>query len=240
MKYLSSILVITVFSSVFICAQENDKNLSLKLYANGEFNHLEFEQFYSGDISSYKEQTQLDDFIFGGISFGLEINNNKFFTQEIELTPLKFNIADEEVQVRNQITDYIYSSGGAKTTRLDIGCKYQLSHKFAKGKKVQPSIGMFSHLYENLVKTSPYASNYYETYQNRIGFAIGVTPAIYLNMGEHASLNLSVPYDLVSLNFITNGNKNPSIPVKNQVNSVIEIDELQNGFLFRVGFAYRL
>lgn len=218
----------------------NVKKHILKLYINGSYYYSKTYDYLPTSSPSYKLLNEQNKYHFGNLSFAIETENNKFFSHEYELMPIKIDYSDELQKVVDLSSNNKITIGGGKTTTIESNFRYQLNYYFGKDNVLVPYFGLSSQTFYDYYKIKPVTSNVFTTTEQNVGICLEAVPSILLKINKHFSFGLNVPIGIYKIKLNTINEENPAIALDKQKVSKIVGVFFPKTINIRLGLIYKI
>lgn len=239
-----AIISLLLILSISLFGQEKTiKEKSLKLYTN--FNLTSYYPDSSSNSQpgftrmNYEKEMSVFNF-----SPAIVFRNQKGNSHELELSRLwiqkqtteTYDVLDSTGQIVNTIS-------GETVNRFHIQLRYEYTIGLFKKKnwvKLNPSIGFSAAPFYRWEKYSYPISTQFPISKSSLGIYLAVIPRIQYNLNEKWYLDLNVPISIVTVQFNTQRNEDPSIPVNQRTTNTIGFYNTPFGYAIRFGLGMRL
>lgn len=127
------------------------------------------------------------------------------------------------------------------TNQFGVGLSYNYNVSFIRKKvaKIQPYIGFGSLLRYDRMNFIAFITSEYPFRKNNISLQVLCTPRINFNIKKHWCVDLSIPFDLASVNTSIAHINNPSLPLSARKTSKTYYSYFPTNMNIRVGVGYK-
>ncbi len=237
-----NIFFCAIMLSSFISLFGQDKPKSgikhIKLYLNGFYRFSDKPSFDGSSSVSPQISIKKEKYDFGDCSIAIEIDRGKFFSQELELMPIKISHDNEKYIISYPTGSYIYDGG--RPTAIESRIRYQINHYFFREKFINPQISLSSQLYYDYSKYSPITSRTFPVTCQNTGILLTCNPGIILNINKKLSLDFNVPFGIYSLRLNSTKFEHPALKPSDRKNSDFIGDFIPDYLNFRIGIRYEI
>ena len=226
MKKLLSIVLFVVSTSSFA-------QTAIKLNAHSQYHSTEtIWKYNTSEIIVSMEENTFSVLPMPTISF---FNSTGNF-HELGLSNLKYKVDEtQSIMVDNSIRS------GEKVHTFEIALRYDYNFELSKNiKALKPYLGVSASLgYSNEINV-PKITSAFKSNENKLVSSIGIVPRMVWKLNETIFLDLNIPINVFQVEYKSQRIHNPSLPLEQQRNSIVDVSFLPINYEVRLGIGVLL
>ncbi len=245
MKNVSIVfLLIFVAANMFGQESTNDrKSIDVKLYTNFSFTpqylYYENDSTNGSSRNGYKENINIFNF-----SPSIVFYNKKGNSSEIEISRLNFsNDYNKEYNELDSTGAILNTISESKQKHFDLYLRYEYKWRLFKKKdlgKFKTILGFSGTPFVSWNKYEPMLSSENPYSTTTVGIYLSVIPRIEYSINKKLYLDLNVPISVVTANFTSTNNEDPTLPVEQRTQSTFDFYNGPLSYAIRFGVGLRI
>lgn len=169
-------------------------------------------------------------------------NPGKGNFHELSLEDLKYEIASNSTELRNDSLNIQTWVSGERVTETAIALRYEYILVLNKKKECRlvPSIGFGASIYYRSYKAQPIVTTFFPMSEKITGLRTFITPRLNYFIGSRLFLDLNVPLCFTEAVFVSDQEENPSVPQQEREVSTFGMKMFPNILAVRLGVGIKL
>lgn len=169
-------------------------------------------------------------------------NPGKGNFHELSLEDLKYEIASNWTELRNDSLNIQTPLNGERVTETAIALRYEYILVLNKKKECRlvPSIGFGVSPYYRSYKVQPMIASFFPMSEKIMGLRTFITPRLNYFIGSRFFLDLNVPLCFTEAVFVSEREEDPSIPQEEREVSTLGMKMFSNILAVRLGIGIKL